>query len=131
MRYLSLLLLLGACSQQPAVLPQVQQCRDLVAGCSLQLDGKPVMIRSDHAPGAMQRFRLSVEAGVASNISAELNMLDMDMGPNRYQLIKNGQLFYADMMLPMCVSGRSDWVLTLSIDGKPLVAQFSIQGAKH
>lgn len=131
MRYLGMVLLplLVACSQQPQVQPV--SCQDLLAGCQLGTAAAPVVIRVDHAPRSMQKFRLTVDAASASNISADLSMLNMDMGPNRYTLVKNGQQFYADMMLPMCVSGRSDWVLTLTIDGKPLVAQFSTQGAKR
>lgn len=131
MRYLGMVLLplLVACSP-PQQVPHVL-CQDLAAGCQLGTTAAPLVIRVDHAPRSMQKFRLTVDAASARNISADLSMLNMDMGPNRYTLIKNGQQFYADMMLPMCVRGRSDWVLTLNIDGKPRVAQFSIQGAKR
>lgn len=131
MRYLGMVLLplLAACSPQQQA-PQVL-CQDLAAGCQLGTAAAPVVIRVDHAPRSMQKFRLTVDAASARNISADLSMLNMDMGPNRYTLIKNGQQFYADMMLPMCVSGRNDWVLTLNIDGKPLAAQFSTQGARR
>ena len=133
-RYLLLLMLLvlGACSKQaaPPLEPLIQNCADLAKGCILKAPGGEVKLQTDQPPTAMHTFRMTVTAPGAKQVSANLDMLDMDMGPNQYRLLPEGDHFYADMLLPMCVSGRSDWVLTLLIDGKPVKMQFTLAGKK-
>lgn len=133
-RYLFLLLLLalGACSKQapPPAVPVIQTCADLAKGCTLSVPGGAVKLQTDQPPSAMRKFRMTVTAPGAKQVSANLDMLDMDMGPNQYRLLPEGDHFYADMLLPMCVSGRSDWLLTLIIDGKPVKMQFTLVGKK-
>ena len=130
--FLLLLLVLGACSKQvpPPAEQVIQTCADLAKGCSLNAPGGVVKLQTDQPPSAMHKFRMTVMAPGAKQISANLDMLDMDMGPNQYRLLPEGDHFYADMLLPMCVSGRSDWLLTLIIDGKPVKMQFTLQGKK-
>lgn len=134
LRYLLLLtlLVLGACSKQatPPVEPVIQSCADLAKGCTLTAPGGDVKLQTDQPPSAMHKFRMTVTAPGAKQISANLDMVDMDMGPNQYRLLPEGDHFYADMLLPMCVSGRSDWLLTLIIDGKPVKVQFTLAGKK-
>lgn len=130
--FLLLLLVLGACSKQapPPTEPVIQTCADLAQGCSLNAPGGAVKLQTDQPPSAMHKFRMTVTTPGAKQIRANLDMLDMDMGPNQYRLLPEGDHFYADMLLPMCVSGRSDWLLTLIIDGKPVKVQFTLAGKK-
>lgn len=125
---LPLLPLLAACGQQAEQAAQPEPppavCADLVQGCRAGKLG----VRTETPPTAMQPFKLWVDAPGARAVTADLAMVDMDMGPNRYRMVAQEGRFVAAVVLPMCVSGRSDWLLTLEVDGKPVKLQFSIQG---
>lgn len=103
---------------------QVTACR-LERGCSVNLDGQIISVRSDVAPQAARAFALQVEAAQAEEISAQFEMRGMSMATPNYVLRRRGSRFEANVILPMCVSGRSDWILRLSIDGKPAEFGFS------
>lgn len=103
---------LGGCGQEAA--PPVT-CADLTQGCTI----RGIEVRADQPPSALHPFLLSVRAPGARQVSAEFVMQGMEMGLNRYRLIaeKNG-LWQARVTLPVCVSGRRDWVLWLEVDGE-------------
>lgn len=90
-------------------------CADLTQGCAMG----GIEVRTDQSPSALHPFLLSVRAPGARQVSAEFVMQGMEMGLNRYRLIaeKNG-LWQARVTLPVCVSGRRDWVLWLEVDGE-------------
>ncbi|MEO1767230.1 hypothetical protein V6E02_08405 [Thiobacter sp. AK1] len=76
-------------------------------------------IRTDAAPSALSPFTLTVQAAGAREVVAEFVMVGMDMGLNRYRLQPTGAgRFSARVTLPVCVSGRRDWVLWVSVDGR-------------
>ena len=101
-------------------------CADLVKGCRVG----QVTVQTDLPPTAMQQFSLLVDAPGATEVHADLNMVEMDMGPNRYRLLPRNGRFVAAVTLPMCVSGRAEWLLSLEVDGKPLKLQFATQGKR-
>jgi hypothetical protein len=74
----------------------------------------------------MEPFELRVTAPGARRVSAEFQMVGMDMGFNRYDLrpTPDGE-FASRVTLPVCVSGRRDWVLYLDIDGTRYALPFS------
>lgn len=122
--------LLAACGKQPAdrTRPEAAPvvCADLVKGCRVG----QVTVQTDLPPTAMQQFSLLVDAPGATEVHADLNMVEMDMGPNRYRLLPRNGRFVAAVTLPMCVSGRAEWLLSLEVDGKPLKLQFATQGKR-
>ena len=68
----------------------------------------------------MKPFTVSVETDAAlSNLHLKFRMKNMDMGMQRYALEQNkhGQ-WQADVVLPVCSLGRSDWTLTLETEYK-------------
>jgi hypothetical protein len=101
-------------------------CADPLAGCALVHRGAPVSVRFLTRPVPMAAFGLVVTAPGASKISAEFQMLGMEMGFNRYDLRpgKGGE-FAAQITLPVCVSGQSRWMLYLEIDGIRYALPFS------
>lgn len=110
--WLGCVLGLAACSQAPA--PAVP-CADLQQGCR----AAGVEVRTDAPPSALRPFTLTVEAPGAREVVAEFVMVGMDMGLNRYRLQPvASSRFEARVALPVCVSGRRDWVLWLSINGR-------------
>jgi hypothetical protein len=90
-------------------------CADLVAGCS-SADG--VFMRFSQIPKPMQAFRLEVAAKGSRQLRASFEMRDMDMGSNRYRLLPKGGKWHAQVMLPACMHGSSDWVMRLEVDGR-------------
>jgi hypothetical protein len=92
-------------------------CTDPVTDCRFQLAGKDVVLRFSETPRPMQPFVLEVIAAGAVAVAADFSMQDMEMLPNRYQLTRTPDgPWQARVVLPVCVSGRSDWQLILAID---------------
>ena len=105
---------------------EVIQCADLVQGCKVSLDGKPLEIGFSATPSALHPFALTVKKEGLKEVSASFAMVGMEMGANRYQLIpaKEGG-WEAKVILPVCVTGRRDWVLTLSLNKTLIRIPFS------
>ncbi|MHB0972874.1 MAG: hypothetical protein ACYC0P_01350 [Thiobacillus sp.] len=105
---------------------QAVACADPLAGCSFNRQGATVTVRFSARPTPLEAFELSVAAPGASRVSAEFQMNGMEMGFNRYDLHPAGNGTYASRVtLPVCVSGRRDWTLTLEIDGAHYALPFS------
>ena len=73
----------------------------------------------DHDARVLRPFRVHVdvpaEAGVGE-VSAVFVMRGMKMGLNRYHFVDQGNnRWRADVTLPVCVSGRSDWIAELEL----------------
>jgi len=93
-------------------------CTDPLAGCSFSHRGATASVRFSVQPAPLEAFELSVRAAGASRISAEFQMVGMDMGFNRYDLRPTADGALASTVtLPVCVSGQRDWVLYLDLDG--------------
>ena len=101
-------------------------CADPVAGCGFSHDGAAARVQFSAPPEPMTTFGLRVEALGARRVSAEFQMVGMDMGFNRYDLKPSGDGTYiAQVTLPVCVSGRRDWMLFLELDGARYAFPFS------
>jgi len=101
-------------------------CVDPLAGCAFSHRGAPASVRFSKTPAPLEAFELRVSAPGATRISAEFQMVGMDMGFNRYDLRPAGRgAFASNVTLPVCVSGRRDWVLTLDVDGSRYALPFS------
>jgi hypothetical protein len=101
-------------------------CADAVAGCAFVHRGAPVRARFSARPVPLEAFSLHVDAPGANRVRAEFQMRGMDMGFNRYDLRRAGDgSFFAQATLPVCVSGRRDWVMYLELDGTRYALPFS------
>jgi len=101
-------------------------CVDPLAGCAFSHRGVTAVVRFSARPAPLEAFELSVRAPGARRISAEFQMVSMDMGFNRYDLRPAGNdAFASKVTLPVCVSGRRDWLLYLDIDGSRYALPFS------
>lgn len=116
---LALPLLLSACDQTPQSEPPVSALAvtpgcDLQQGCRAGNDSMTVDVQFGAAPRALQPFPVSLQvtgSEAPKGISVVFSMRGMDMGLNRYHLIGDATSGWkADITLPVCVSGRSDWV---------------------
>ena len=103
-------------------------CADPLAGCSFSHRGAAASVRFSARPTALEAFELNVHAAGVSRISAEFQMVGMDMGFNRYDLRPTADgAWAAKVTLPVCVSGRRDWILYLDLDGSRYAIPFSTQ----
>lgn len=101
-------------------------CADPIAGCSFVHAGAPALARFSARPTSLEPFVLSVRAADAVHVSAEFQMVGMDMGFNRYDLRPGADgVFASTVTLPVCVSGRRDWKLYLELDGVRYELPFS------
>jgi hypothetical protein len=101
-------------------------CPDPLAGCAFGHRGAPASVRFSVMPVPLEAFGLSVGVPNASRISVEFQMVGMDMGFNRYDLRPTADgTFAARITLPVCVSGRRDWVLYVEIDDQRYALPFS------
>jgi len=104
---------------------QTVSCPDLTRMCRFEVAGKPVELRFSAPPSGLHPFTLQLHATDAHEIYASFIMRSMDMGFNRYHLLPSGTgNWQARVLLPVCVTGRRDWVLTLTIDGKQVEIPF-------
>lgn len=117
--------LVGVRLQRPAQ-AQIITCADPVSGCVFEHRGQKSQLRFSQAPRTLQAFTMSVHAPNARQIQAEFQMQGMEMGPNRYTFTQSkAGVFTAQILLPVCVSGRRDWQLFLHIDGQHYSMPFS------
>ena len=122
---LAIALLLPRLNQRQQV--NAVDCPDIVTGCVVG-DAK-LRVRFDRQPSPLQKFRIAVDAPAARQIHARFSMRDMEMGLNRYRLIPDGNGHWqAEVMLPVCVQGRNDWLLQLEVDGKSYLLPFTSEG---
>jgi hypothetical protein len=101
-------------------------CPDIVGGCPFVHEGRTARLGFSVIPRPLEAFTVQVRAPGARRVSAEFQMIGMDMGFNRYDLVPGANdTFSARVTLPVCVSSRHDWVLYLDIDGARYAARFS------
>lgn len=100
-------------------------CPDPLAGCTFNHAGLPVQVQFSQTPVPLEEFVLSVRAPGTQRVSAEFQMVGMDMGFNRYDLRPAAGTYSARITLPVCVSGRHDWIVYLSLDGTRYALPFA------
>ena len=101
-------------------------CPNPLQGCQFVLQHQPVQVDFIGPPSGLHPFTVHITTPGAKVIYAYFTMRDMEMGYNRYRLIQQApQQWQAKVVLPVCVTGRHDWLLTLDIDGEKIAIPFS------
>lgn len=98
---------------------------NLAAGCSFSLNGKEVSVRTNTPPATARPFKLYVVA-TASSVRARFDMTAMNMSTPSYSLRHSVGVWSADVVLPICVAGRSDWILRLEVDQASVDIPFTV-----
>lgn len=94
---------------------QVIPCAELTQGCSLP----GIKVQALQTPSAMKAFTVEVATADAATITARFEMPDMSMGLNQYRFLDQGAgRWLANVTLPVCVDGRSDWLMLLDVTSK-------------
>jgi hypothetical protein len=92
-------------------------CPDPVAGCTALVGNRTVSIGMAGERKPLTAFQVWVKAAGAVTAQASFTMVGMNMGLNRYTLRPDvAGVFHAEVILPVCVSGRREWVMSLDID---------------
>jgi len=83
-----------------------------VAGYTLEFKDRPIRPLTP----------IKVEMQTAANVSSvilDLEMLDMDMGVNRFKLVQEAEgIWKGEIMIPVCATGRRDWVANMLIESE-------------
>lgn len=107
---------------------QAVACADPLAGCVFTHRGADVTLRFTVRPVPLEAFEIQARAPGVTRLSAEFQMVGMDMGFNRYDLRPTSDgAFATKVTLPVCVSGRRDWILFLDLDGSRYALSFSTE----
>jgi len=100
-------------------------CASLTAGCALTVAERTIEFGVDAQPSPMQPFSLWVRAEGSRLVEASFTMEGMDMGFNLYRLRADADgVFRGQVTLPVCVTGRRDWTMTLQVDATRLAVPF-------
>jgi len=115
----AVVLLFSACDSSPpsdrplSVLSALPGC-DLQQGCRAGDGSFSVELRFAAPPRAMKAFPVQLRVAAAEAVETVMisfSMQGMDMGLNRYRMVRAANnTWTADVTLPICVSGRSDWI---------------------
>ncbi len=114
----------GATSTQDRVVLQLQTpCDAAGAGCNAHGGGVHMLMRFKNKVQPLTRttFTVALEdfPDPAESITATFRMPGMNMGENRYVLVAGtGGVWRGDIMLPVCTSGRRDWVVEVQVLSK-------------
>lgn len=116
------ILLLG-CGTEERVLPMtVEAGCDAAAGpCGAEGEDLSIRFRLGSPVRPLSRFDIELfaegpSAGRIDRVEVWFEMADMDMGLNRYRLDARGKGRWTGVaMLPVCTSGRSDWLARVRI----------------
>ena len=128
MRWLALMvILLAGCGKENIA---TAPCAALVQGCTVAVGAGQIRVQTDTVPLPLKPFILTVAAPDAHAVSAVFQMQGMEMGFNRYRLLRepNG-VWRASITLPVCVSGRRDWLMILEVDGVRRALPFQTPGS--
>ena len=122
-------ILLAACSEEstnqlPVTVLVIAQPCDVRVGCVAEVDDFSMALSMGPEMRALTPFPVNIEVQRGQSIASmtvAFGMQGMDMGLNRYGFIKNqASTWHANVTLPVCISGRSDWIADFEIlaDGK-------------
>ncbi len=102
-------------------------------GCKAVAAGDVFSLRFDQPPQSLKPFKvvLALDAPLpVEHAVVQFEMVGMDMGINRFRLSKRAEgTWVASAVLPVCSTGRSDWVVRLTFvsEGERYVGEFPFE----
>lgn len=113
---------------RPSQFPiSVLPCTNITQGCGSNF----FVARFSEAPQVMKPLHLNVHLNhpeTIRNVHVDFAMQNMEMGLNRYRLIQSKQLsdWQAEITLPVCIQGRSDWSMLIEFEADDDIQRFQI-----
>lgn len=116
-----------------------RDCTGQSAACMLNVEGLQVKLILPDRMVPLEKFPVRIElqgqqADGIDNVTVDFAMRGMDMGLNRYRLAPVDEAVWSgEAILPVCVTGRSDWEAVISLHGEDGVsrARFGFQVENH
>jgi len=100
-------------------------CATLASGCTVQVDGRELRFGMMGIPKPLAPFQVWVKGEGVRKAEVRFTMAGMEMGFNLYTLRPDSQgVLRANVTLPVCVTGRRDWNMTLDVDQTRLSVPF-------
>lgn len=97
-----------------------------VVNCVFGTPGHTHTLRFEPAPQPLTPFQ-AVVTGINAPTSITFEMAGMQMGENRFSFRSTGRgEWRADVLLPVCVTGRSDWRAALQFADATFSVSFSM-----
>ena len=97
-------------------------CDASVQSCLLTHEEVQLRLELDKNIRSMQPFQLQLHiAGVqqpVESVNVEFFMEGMDMGLNRYQLLRNENGWRGEITLPVCLSGTGFWRAVVDVNAQ-------------
>jgi hypothetical protein len=105
----------------------VLPCADITQSCG----NERFEVQFSEAPQVMKPLHLNLhmnQAEAVKNIHIDFAMQSMEMGLNRYRLIQANQSrdWQAEVTLPICVQGRSDWNMLVEVEAEGKLQRFQL-----
>jgi hypothetical protein len=102
-------------------------CADITQSCG----NERFKVQFSEAPQVMKPLHLNLhmnQAEAVKNIHVDFAMQSMEMGLNRYRLSPANQSgdWQAEVTLPICVQGRSDWNILVEVEAGGNVQRFQL-----
>jgi len=107
---------------------KLNDCNIYTDVCTFLYEEKQINMKFIGEVRTMKTFSISTKfknfSTTIDNISVTFKMKSMDMGLNKFSLNKQGissgtpELWLGNVLLPICVSKRSDWEMRLKIETK-------------
>lgn len=93
-------------------------CALVGAGCSATADGLAVELVLGPVIEPLKPFAVTLRSSAAATAATvRFDMVGMDMGHNEFRLRSTGAgIWESTVMLPVCATGRRDWVATLRME---------------
>lgn len=116
----------GKSDKKIIYMKKLNDCNNYTDGCTFSNEKRQMRIKFIGEVRTMKSFSVSTKfenfnSGI-DNVSVTFKMKSMDMGLNKFSLnrqdISNGisELWLGNVLLPVCVSKRSDWEMQLNIE---------------
>lgn len=113
----SAVLLLGCSAEQPSGehLGPAAGCSPVGQACSVAHGDRSIGLQLPSDIQPLSRFPMTVylEGIRARAVTVEFTMQGMDMGVNRFGLGEGQDAWTGEAILPVCTTGRVDWVATV------------------
>ena len=106
---------------------KVLSCADITQSCGNQI----FTVQFAETPQVMKPLQLNLHinrVGSVKNVYVDFAMQNMEMGLNRYRLISDQKSdhWQAEVTLPVCVQGRSDWSMLIELETEDDVQRFQM-----
>lgn len=105
----------------------VLSCADITQSCGNQI----FTVQFAETPQVMKPLQLNLHinrADSVKNVHVDFAMQNMEMGLNRYLMIQTNEsgAWQAEVTLPICIQGRSDWNMLIEIEAGDTVQRFQL-----